>query len=58
MTLKEILADPGIFYCLKDAIKTAYERDWALTSILRNHESYLCGGECRAGYELQVRVPL
>ena len=27
MTLKEILADPGISYWLKDAIKTAYERD-------------------------------
>ena len=27
MTLKEILADPGISSWLKDAIKTAYERD-------------------------------
>ena len=27
MTLKEILADPTISYWLKDAIKTAYERD-------------------------------
>ena len=27
MNLKEILADPGISYWLKDAIKTAYERD-------------------------------
>jgi hypothetical protein len=27
MTLKEILADPGISQWLKDAIKTAYERD-------------------------------
>lgn len=27
MTLNEILADPGISYWLKDAIKTAYERD-------------------------------
>jgi hypothetical protein len=27
MTLKEILADPGLSYWLKDAIKTAYERD-------------------------------
>jgi hypothetical protein len=27
MTLKEILADPGISCWLKDAIKTAYERD-------------------------------
>jgi hypothetical protein len=27
MNLKEILADPGISSWLKDAIKTAYERD-------------------------------
>jgi hypothetical protein len=27
MTLKEILADPSISYWLKDAIKSAYERD-------------------------------
>ena len=27
MTLKEILADPSISYWLKDAIRTAYERD-------------------------------
>jgi hypothetical protein len=27
MTLEEILEDPGISYWLKDAIKTAYERD-------------------------------
>ena len=27
MTLKEILADPGISSWLKDAIKAAYERD-------------------------------
>ena len=27
MTLNEILNDPGISYWLKDAIKTAYERD-------------------------------
>ena len=27
MNLKEILADPGISHWLKDAIKTAYERD-------------------------------
>jgi hypothetical protein len=27
MTLNEILSDPGISYWLKDAIKTAYERD-------------------------------
>ena len=27
MTINEILADPGISYWLKDAIKTAYERD-------------------------------
>ena len=27
MTLNEILDDPGISYWLKDAIKTAYERD-------------------------------
>jgi hypothetical protein len=27
MTLKEIVADPGMSYWLKDAIKTAYERD-------------------------------
>jgi hypothetical protein len=27
MNLKDILADPGISYWLKDAIKAAYERD-------------------------------
>ena len=27
MNLNEILEDPGISYWLKDAIKTAYERD-------------------------------
>jgi hypothetical protein len=27
MTLKEILADPGISYWLKDAIQRAYEQD-------------------------------
>jgi hypothetical protein len=27
VTLKEILADPNISYWLKDAVKTAYERD-------------------------------
>ena len=27
MTLNEILADPSISYWLKDALKTAYERD-------------------------------
>ena len=27
MTLKEIVADPSISYWLKDAIRTAYERD-------------------------------
>ena len=27
MTLKEILADPGISSWLKDAIKTAYDQD-------------------------------
>jgi hypothetical protein len=27
MTLKEILADPSVSYWLKDALRTAYERD-------------------------------
>ncbi len=27
MNLKEILADPGVSYWLKDALRTAYERD-------------------------------
>ena len=27
MNLNEILEDPGVSYWLKDAIKTAYERD-------------------------------
>jgi hypothetical protein len=27
MNLNEVLEDPGISYWLKDAIKTAYERD-------------------------------
>ncbi len=27
MTLKDVLADPGISHWLKDAIKAAYERD-------------------------------
>jgi hypothetical protein len=27
MTLKELLADPSVSYWLKDALRTAYERD-------------------------------